>query len=280
MGPEGVNNRPGTRGRQPNLSLRCRAPTGLELSLCRWSDLPSLERNGRLVHRVRRVPCGRLLRGSVWRRGSPAMPRWHPEPKCPPSKAAIDGAPEQWLRSMSAMVSVIIPTFDRPHSLGESVDSALAQFHSDVEAILVDDGSTDDTRELMTHDFDDPRIRYHYQAQWRRVIGAQRRARSRDWTVSRFPGLRRRLGALAPEPAARRSRSTPEAGMIWTDTEFVDGHGTVVSSSALPSSSLRIGTSRSMISSRGPHRCRIWVSTSRLVRRTGGSTSAMSSRRW
>ena len=46
-------------------------------------------------------------------------------------------------------VSVIIPTFDRGWCLREAVDSALAQEFTNFELIVVDDGSTDGTAELL-----------------------------------------------------------------------------------------------------------------------------------
>jgi glycosyltransferase involved in cell wall biosynthesis len=46
-------------------------------------------------------------------------------------------------------VSVVVPTFNRAHVLGEALDSILQQGHPDVEVIVVDDGSTDATSELL-----------------------------------------------------------------------------------------------------------------------------------
>jgi glycosyltransferase involved in cell wall biosynthesis len=46
-------------------------------------------------------------------------------------------------------VSVIIPTFNRGWILREAIDSVLAQDHGDYELIVVDDGSTDDTRAIL-----------------------------------------------------------------------------------------------------------------------------------
>jgi glycosyltransferase involved in cell wall biosynthesis len=43
------------------------------------------------------------------------------------------------------LVSVVIPTYNRAGLVGTAIQSALAQSHSPVEVLVVDDGSTDDT---------------------------------------------------------------------------------------------------------------------------------------
>ncbi|RLB10590.1 MAG: glycosyltransferase family 2 protein, partial [Deltaproteobacteria bacterium] len=50
---------------------------------------------------------------------------------------------------MSATVSVIIPTYNRAQKLIRAVDSVLNQTFRDVEIIVVDDGSEDDTRAVL-----------------------------------------------------------------------------------------------------------------------------------
>lgn len=48
-----------------------------------------------------------------------------------------------------SLVSVIIPTFNRAHTLGRAIDSVLASDYPHFELIVVDDGSSDGTQELL-----------------------------------------------------------------------------------------------------------------------------------
>ncbi len=56
-------------------------------------------------------------------------------------------------------VSVVLPTYNRAHTLDRAVGSVLGQTFGDLELIIVDDGSTDDTGAVVSG-FNDPRIRY------------------------------------------------------------------------------------------------------------------------
>ncbi len=47
---------------------------------------------------------------------------------------------------MRKKVSVIIPTYNREATLKRAVESVLNQTYTDFELIIVDDGSTDNTR--------------------------------------------------------------------------------------------------------------------------------------
>jgi glycosyltransferase involved in cell wall biosynthesis len=127
------------------------------------------------------------------------------------------------------LVSVVVPTFNRAYCIGDTVDSVLAQTYRDLEIVLVDDGSTDGTGELIARRYaSEPRVRYLAQAN-QGVSGA------------RNHGLRQARGELIAlldsddrwhpwklEAQVKCLQALPEAGMIWTDMDAVDPTGAIV----------------------------------------------------
>jgi|TARA_B100000959_G_scaffold134696_1_gene141455 glycosyltransferase involved in cell wall biosynthesis len=59
-------------------------------------------------------------------------------------------------------ISVIIPTYNRRNTLSRAVESVLNQIYKPIEIIVVDDGSTDGTKEMFSEMY--PLVRYIYQA--------------------------------------------------------------------------------------------------------------------
>jgi glycosyltransferase involved in cell wall biosynthesis len=63
---------------------------------------------------------------------------------------------------MNPKVSVVIPTYNRAATVSRAIESVLAQTVTDLEVIVVDDGSSDDTGKALGEMFGD-RIRYYAQ---------------------------------------------------------------------------------------------------------------------
>ncbi|MGM8362775.1 glycosyltransferase family 2 protein [Flavobacterium sp. ARAG 55.4] len=65
------------------------------------------------------------------------------------------------LKMNNPLVSIIIPTYNRAHLIGETLDSVLAQTYENWECIIVDDGSTDNT-EAFVEEYKKKDARFSY----------------------------------------------------------------------------------------------------------------------
>lgn len=123
----------------------------------------------------------------------------------------------------SPCLSVILPTHNRVATLGRAICSVLGQSFRDLELIVIDDGSTDETGKLLAG-INDPRIRVVHQAQRQGAAHARnegiRASRShliafQDSDDEWLPGkLELQLAVL---------ESNPDVG--WVGGAYLVGHG-------------------------------------------------------
>jgi glycosyltransferase involved in cell wall biosynthesis len=149
------------------------------------------------------------------------------------------------------VVSVIIPTHDRAAVVTRAIDSALAQEGAELEVIVVDDASTDDTAEVIAARYGaDARVVYISQERTG-VAGARNAGLTRargEFVAFLDSDDVWRPGKLALQLACLAR--VPEAGMIWTEMKALDASG-----HAVPDSSLRsIFTARAGLEELFAHR--------------------------
>jgi glycosyltransferase involved in cell wall biosynthesis len=129
----------------------------------------------------------------------------------------------------SELVSVVIPTHNRADLIGRAIDSVLAQTHQTIEVVVVDDGSTDQTADLIKNRYGaDPRVRYL--AQTNQGVAAARNCGFRA-VRGDYVGLLDSDDVWKPWKIQMQLccfRAVPEAGMIWTDMEAIGLEGRVV----------------------------------------------------
>ncbi|MDT8443890.1 MAG: glycosyltransferase family 2 protein [Desulfuromonadales bacterium] len=121
--------------------------------------------------------------------------------------------------------SVIIPTYNRAHCIMSAVNSVLNQTHADFELIVVNDGSTDNTVDLLAA-IDDERMRVIHQEN--RGVSAARNAglaaARGEWMT--FLDSDDEAKAKWLEEIARCIRSIKKAGIVFCGHEvrYFDGN--------------------------------------------------------
>lgn len=124
---------------------------------------------------------------------------------------------------MPSLVSVIIPTYNRADYIAEAVDSVLAQTYAPIEIIVVDDGSTDNTKEIIERYKD--KVRYIWQENaW---CGA---ARNRGLKAANgdFVAFLDSDDLWTSEKAVRDVEfldNHPEIGAVYSDYDEIDAEG-------------------------------------------------------
>lgn len=125
-------------------------------------------------------------------------------------------------------VSIVIPAYNNGRFVGSAVESIFAQTYKDYEVIVVDDGSTDNTRHQLVPYMD--RIQYIYQEN-------QERSAARNRGVAESTGeylafldsddrlLPNKLGVQVDELDRR-----PEIGLVASGYEFIDEQGKLLHS--------------------------------------------------
>jgi len=120
------------------------------------------------------------------------------------------------------LVSVVVATYNMGHYLPEAVRSILDQSHRNVEVLVIDDGSTDDTPAVAAALAADPRVVVH-----RQPNGGQAKAKNRGIELARgdYIAFLDADDAWLPGKLERQLplfRGRPEVGVVYSDYENMD----------------------------------------------------------
>ena len=134
-------------------------------------------------------------------------------------------------------VSVIIPTYNRAHLVGRAIQSVLNQTYQDFEVIVVDDGSTDNTEEIIKEfQKKDERIKYI------------KHEKNKGGSAARNTGIKAARGAYIafldsddewlPEKLKKQMKffknASPEIGVVYTGFIYKDELGGGTSKQHIP----------------------------------------------
>jgi len=129
------------------------------------------------------------------------------------------------------MVSVLIPSYNRAYILGKALDSVLAQTYRPIEVIVVDDGSTDGTRELVARYGDAVRYIHQPNAGLAAARNTGLRAARGEFIALQDSDDQWTPWKLGAQVALMRR--IPQLALVWTDMKAVDEDGRIISESHL-----------------------------------------------
>jgi glycosyltransferase involved in cell wall biosynthesis len=121
------------------------------------------------------------------------------------------------------LVSIVIPAFNSSEFIVESIESALHQTYSPIEVIIVDDGSTDDTREKLSSLIEEGKVRYQFQPN--RGLAAARNVgiKIAGGKYLQFLDADDLISPTKIEKQVQRLESSPAPAVCCCDYRFFDG---------------------------------------------------------
>jgi len=123
------------------------------------------------------------------------------------------------------LVSVVTASYDMGHYLPQAVNSVLAQSYPNVEVVVVDDGSRDDTPAVCEQFRGNPRVIVHRQAN-----GGQASAKNKGVQLARgeFIAFLDADDLWKPDKLKLQMPlfdGRPHVGVVYSDYEMMDGEG-------------------------------------------------------
>lgn len=127
------------------------------------------------------------------------------------------------------LVTICMPTYNRAHMVGQAIEAVLGQTYSNLELIIVNDGSKDDTRKVLDdYARRDPRIRVidkENEGIPDTVNRGWREARGEYVTWTSDDNL---YHPTTLEVMVNELREHPNVGLVYTDCRNIDADGNVL----------------------------------------------------
>lgn len=159
---------------------------------------------------------------------------------------------------MSKLVSIVMPNYNYAQFIRKALDSALEQTYENIEIIVVDDKSTDNSLEIIEEYVKkDPRVKSYPNAKNLGVVASHNRCV--ELAKGEYVVVLSSDDYLHPDfvkESVAYLEKYPSAGMIATDIWYVDNDGTVTSPEPFYPESFFC---------EGKYQCKVWLFTNTFV---------------
>lgn len=136
------------------------------------------------------------------------------------------------------LVSILIPTYNRAKYLGEALNSALAQTYQNLEIIVHDDASTDETPNILG-EYADPRLRVIRTENNHTMLGGWNYiVKQANGEYIKFLASDDLLDPTCVEELVKLGFANPGATILTCRRKFIDEEGRVIKKMGFHSSSI------------------------------------------
>lgn len=145
------------------------------------------------------------------------------------SREAYEKFLVDYSKDLFPLVTVIIPTFNRPQYFKEALDSALNQTYRNIE-VVISDNSTDDATEQLVQSYDDARIKYFRHKNFT-AHDNWNFARSYNNPAAEYVNWLMDDDRFYPtklEKMVEVYRNNPEISLVTSAKDYIDAEGKVV----------------------------------------------------
>lgn len=128
------------------------------------------------------------------------------------------------------LVSVVMATYNCGQFIGQAIESVLGQTYTQLELQIVDDGSVDDTPQVVARFLSDPRVRYQRQANAGQTVAKNRGIAA---STGEFIGFCDADDMWCPEKLATQVpqfSDNERLGVVYSRAAQMDEHGALLSS--------------------------------------------------
>ncbi|RCU45201.1 glycosyltransferase [Corallincola holothuriorum] len=133
------------------------------------------------------------------------------------------------MESKSPKVSVIIPTYNRAEFILEAIHSVFAQDYTNIEIIIIDDGSTDETAELLAPYIEQGKVLYRYQENQRQCVARNNAMSIATGELWCFLDSDNRWLPGKLKTQVTYMQTNPSVDIVYGDNQLIDDEGKITS---------------------------------------------------
>lgn len=132
---------------------------------------------------------------------------------------------------LNPLVSVIIPNYNHGEFLGDAIESVIKQSYENIELIIVDDGSTDNSRIVLDEYKVNPKVKIFYREHFGLTQALNYGFSFAKGSIFTWTSADNLIGKNGIETLVKSLGENKNTGMVYSDYSLINQEGHLASSS-------------------------------------------------